>query len=419
LRQVGDDGSGGRSGASNAADSRVSVLVVSGGLEEAALPRCLTALGRQTYRRIELILLLQGSTGAAVERAARSAASELEAEVPVTVQRWPAGQGAAGAFNTAVQSASGALCLFLSPSVALEPRAVEELVAAALGHPEITGFAPKVKRLDEPDTIDAVGAAFSWDGPVYRRGRGRIDLGQFDQSEPVRGISLGAALIRRQAFAEHAVGPFDERFAPGGAETDWSTRAGIYGQRFLTVPRAMAFRDSSCPPPRKESGREFRTTERDLYRSAIKNFQLRHLLGFLSRRGRAHLGGLAAGDRTIARARVLAGAAIALVSLQPDRRAVQRGRRKRDAEIVEEREPTFGFGAGGSPVHSWNMVGDSLLGLYAVGGEERWARAYRYLDLMRQFHIRLGPDAVLMRLDEIAGPLPVEVRAYAERMSAR
>lgn len=416
---MGDDVAPGTPGEPSSAGTLISVLMVTYNPNDDSFRRCLASVAGQTHSNLELIFVDNGSAGSAVAELLKNAEASREGGPPTKLIRLGANTGFAHAMNVAVDAASGTLCLLLNPDTELEPRAVEALVDSAAEHPEAVGFAPKVKLLAYPQIIDSVGIQFSWSGDAFQRGLGQIDLGQFDRPEPVPGVTMGAALIRRSAFAETGVGRLDERFFMFFEDVDWSLRAGLYGELFLTVPDAVVLHAGSESARQKAFNWRYRLIERNVYYTAIKNFQLRHLAGFFLRRSRAHLRNLATGRRPLATARVLVEGTLALASMLPDRRVVQRRRQRRDSDLTNSEMAVPGVDLEAwRPIYSWRMVRDSLGRLFAVGGEERWSRAYGYLDLMLKFDLKLESTEVLRRLEELAGPIPAVIRAYAQQIAS-
>lgn len=85
----------------------------------ASLGLCLRAILAQTYERIELIMVDDGSTDNSVE---------IAQSLGVTVLRTPRNLGVAGARNLGIARSNGEICFFVDSDVALEPDAVAEAV---------------------------------------------------------------------------------------------------------------------------------------------------------------------------------------------------------------------------------------------------------------------------------------------------
>jgi GT2 family glycosyltransferase len=398
-------------------NSLVSILVVTYNPNRESFRRCLDSVWAQSYADLELVVVDNRSQGDVVTATLQTLNRDHPRTLPSTLRGLRTNTGFARAMNTALDAATGSLCLLLNPDTELEPGAVDALVTCATKNPEVAGFAPKVKLLSYPDIIDSVGIEFSWNGDASQRGLGQPDLGQFDRSEPVPGVTMGATMIRRSAFANDRVGRLDERFFMFFEDVDWSMRAAIFGEQFLAVPDALVHHAGSESVQQRSFTWRYRLIERNVYFTAIKNYQGHHLAGFWLRRGKAHMRNVMNGNRPLVTVRILISASRALASLYADRRAIQSRRRRRDSEVINRRADLLRMDVETwRPLYSWGTVRDSVGRLFAVNGDERWSRAYRYLDLVVKFGLQLDTLEVLERLGEMAGPLPPSLQAYARQI---
>ncbi len=217
-----------------ASERLVSVLMVTYRPDEGTFAKCIASVAAQTHRPLELILADNCSHGAVVPKVVESIRSPAGTALNATVS------------YLALKASQAPRCLVLNPDKELEPRAVSELVAAADSDPDIIGVAPKVKLLAFPSISDSVGIDFAWSGDASQRGLGQIDLGQFDEPEFVPGVTMGASMIRRDAFDETRVGSLDERFFMFFEDVDWSYRAAMQGEVFRSVPSAVVFHFGSA-----------------------------------------------------------------------------------------------------------------------------------------------------------------------------
>ncbi|HEY6538363.1 MAG TPA: glycosyltransferase family 2 protein [Candidatus Dormibacteraeota bacterium] len=395
----------------------MSVLIVTYNPEEDSFRACLRSILNQTYRSLEVVVVDNGSRGPVLERAIAQEHSGLESPPPIRLTRLPHNRGFAHGMNRAIAECNGPLCLLLNPDTQLEPTAIAILAEAASDHADAIGFAPKVRLAAYPEILDSLGLEFSSSGDAAQRGLGQPDLGQFDRCETIPGISMGAALVRREAFASDAVGLLDEQFFMFFEDVDWSVRACLYGYRFLTVPAAVIFHVGSESVRKRPFTWRYRLVERNVYYMAIKNFDSRHLARFMLRRTSNHLRKVARGRRPLTTIRLLAESWIALWTLHAERQVVQTRRRQRDSVLADaEPGPLAVDPLRWAPIYTWATLRNSLGRLYAVTGEERWARAYRYLELVTDLDIRFGGGEILTRLERLASPLPEAVRVYASKV---
>lgn len=393
----------------------VSILIVTFNPDEGSLSRCLTSIAKQTCSDYEVIMIDNGSRDSVFSRVVQQVRERPADAIPIALRRLSSNTGFAHAMNLAIATSSGDLCLLLNPDAELANLALEALIDQAASHPELIGFAPKVKLAAYPDIIDSVGLEFSWSGDAWQRGLGQIDIGQFDRPERVRGVTMGAALIRRTAFAPDEVGPLDERFFMFFEDVDWSLRASLYGKSFITVPQAIVFHAGGESSRQKAFSWRYRLIERNVYYAAIKNYETRHLRSFLLRRTGPHLRQISHGVRPWTTLRLLLEAARGLSTMRATRRLVQTRRQRRDADVIGGKAPQPAIDVlTWRPIYSWRVVRDSLGRLYAVEGTDQWSRAYRYLEVFLRSNVRLDSAEVLRRLEEVAGPLPQAIYSYAK-----
>jgi GT2 family glycosyltransferase len=209
----------------------VTALVLSyngAGLLDTALPSLLA----QTYPRLAVRVIDNGSTDG-------TEAHVRERWPQVDVLRIPENIGVAAALNRGVQSADGDLVALLNNDIELNPRWLEELVAAIGEHPRAASASGKMLRFAQRDVIDAAGDGMRWSGAGFPRGGGEPDRGQYDRAEDVFSACAGAALYRREALER--VGPFDEDFFAYFEDVDWGLRAQLQGYSSRYVPTAVAY----------------------------------------------------------------------------------------------------------------------------------------------------------------------------------
>jgi len=268
--------------------------------------------------------------------------------------------------------------------------------------------------------IDSVGTAIDPEGAAFNRGIGQLDIGQFDVEELVMGACFGATLIRREAFLPQRVGPLDENFFLYYEDVDWSVRATLLGEEFWSAPAARVYHVHSATTREQAYAFKYRLIERNLMFTVFKNFELRRAVKIHVKRSRSHARNVLRRRFPIASLRVLAGTVTGPARYWEFRKRMQRRRVRSDIDLFKL---TFGEQPHFDPVHyaptyGWATLDAMLKRLWLVTGEERWERAYRYLQAVATSPLRFRPLDVLDHTAEIAGPLPAPLVRFFEQMAA-
>ncbi len=128
------------------------------------LPTCLNSLRAQTFQDFEIILPDNGSTDDSLMLLA-------EHYPEVKVIRFPKNLGFCLAMNAGMQEARGEFIFSLNNDTELDPRCLEELVAAMRAYPEAGIAATKMVYYDDPSLINSAGHACNEEGVVVDIGR--------------------------------------------------------------------------------------------------------------------------------------------------------------------------------------------------------------------------------------------------------
>jgi GT2 family glycosyltransferase len=202
------------------------------------LPECMAALDAQVYRDFEVLVVDNGSTDASVDWLRRSS--------PATrvIQRADNG-GFAVAVNEGIRSVCSdcAYVALLNNDTAVHPSWLSELVSAL----DETGYDAAASLMvfyDRPSLVNAAGDDYNLAGFVGRNRGACSPMQAYSTRQRVLGACAGAALYRRQIFAD--VGMFDEDFFLIHEDTDFNIRALIAGKRCLFVPTAVVRHKASA-----------------------------------------------------------------------------------------------------------------------------------------------------------------------------
>jgi len=259
------------------------VLVVLVSKDGAAwLRECLRALSTQTYPRLGVIAVDNGSTDGSLDLLRRSLG-------PERVVSRPDNPGLPAAVQDAlsIPAARGAdFFLVLHDDVALDPEAILRMVEVARRIEGVGVVGPKVVDWDDPNILREVGLSTDRFGyPYSPLEEDEIDQGQYDRVREVLFVSSAAMLVSRAALER--AGPPDERFASSREDLDFCWRARIAGFRVVMTPLARArHRGATARGERTSStkgGRDRGRYEAERARLAalLKNYGLLSLLWVL------------------------------------------------------------------------------------------------------------------------------------------
>jgi GT2 family glycosyltransferase len=167
-------------------------------------------------------------------------------------QRWPEvrtfpadrNAGISATMARAIATAQTEYVALLNNDLELEPRWLEELLAAIEAHPDAAAVEGKTLRFDQRDVIDGAGDMMRRNGYPDRRGQGEPDDGRLDMPGEIFSASGTAALFRRRAFED--VGPFDADLEAYYEDVDWGFRARLRGWTAWYVPSARAYHVGSA-----------------------------------------------------------------------------------------------------------------------------------------------------------------------------
>ena len=149
------------------------------------LPVCLGALRAQSYPRIEVVLVDNGSTD--------GSQALVEGEYPeVRLLALDRNLGLTGGNNAGFRAARGEVLVSLNNDTEAEPGFVEALVKPLQEHPEAGVAASKMLLFDRRDTIHSAGDGYGADGLPFNRGVWQRDEGQLDEAGWIFGGCGGA-----------------------------------------------------------------------------------------------------------------------------------------------------------------------------------------------------------------------------------
>ncbi len=221
------------------------------------LSECLAALGRQTFRDFEAIVVDNSGS----DRVPKTNLPDF-----VRVLASPRNLGYGGAINFACRESQSEFVAALNDDAIAHPGWLAELMKAAASQPKAGMWASCV-RLSEGE-MDSAGMLLFADGSSKQRGHRRPPGGFAAPTEVL--LPSGSAALYRRAMLEQT-GGFDEDFFLYCEDTDLGLRAQWAGWTCQYVPGAVVDHRYSQSAGRVSPLKAYHV-ERNRLRVAIKNF---------------------------------------------------------------------------------------------------------------------------------------------------
>ena len=211
----------------------VSVIIVTIGVKD-YIPLCLNSLLKQTHLGFEIMVMDNSSKP--------NFAQELNRLYPsIKVYSKLNNLFYTGALNKGIQLAQGEFILCLNDDVILDQDFIQQSLRGFLIKPSIGMVSGKILRRGGK-ILDSTGLFLSVWRTAKERGYGRPDLGQFNKSGFIFGVSGSVGFYRKKMLEEIKKGDdyFDSRFGMFYEDLDVAWRANNRGWQAYYVATAVA-----------------------------------------------------------------------------------------------------------------------------------------------------------------------------------
>lgn len=202
------------------------------------LQRCVDGLGRQIRQPNRIVVIDNDS------RTHPISGEELWL-AGVQLIRSDVNLGFAAANNRAAMLCEDSEWLaLLNPDAVPDKLWLEELIHAAVTHPEYDSFACRQLDANQPGRLDGAGDALTRAGRPFRRGFGEPAESAYRLADEVFSACGAAMLIRRRLFL--SLGGFDADFFCYLEDIDLGYRLRLAGHRCRYIPTAVVFHEGSA-----------------------------------------------------------------------------------------------------------------------------------------------------------------------------
>ncbi len=324
--------------------------------------------------------------------------------------------GFAKAVNNSVKASRKDYVFISNFDIQVKKDALKQALDVMQKYPGCAGIASKVFFMHDKNLLDNIGTCIDSNGSAFNRGVGLYDLGQYDAVERVFGICFGACLIRRELFDTDKVGLLDESYFMYYEDVDWCYRANILGYSFYSAPDSVVYHYHSQSVRNLKYGFKFKLIERNLLYTIIKNFELKHAVRILIRRGISHAKTLLLGKFRIEVIMIYLGVITALPKLLAKRLSLNKKKVMDDFHVffLSYYELPFFAPMEYAPILSLNALIFLYKRLYLLKGEKRHYDKLVVLELLNSSNLKFKTELLYDKLKKLFENEPEEIMKYLE-----
>ena len=212
----------------------VSIVIVTSGSKN-YLWHCLDSVKAQSYSDLE-VMVIDNSLDPAFS------AKILESFPFIRLYSNPQNLYYGVALNKGIGLSQGEFVLCLNDDVVLDQDFIRQALEGFLVKDKVGMVSGKILRMDG-ETLDSTGLLLSFWYSAKERGYGQQDVGKFEKSGFIFGVSGAVAFYRKKMLEEIKQGQdyFDPNFRMFYEDLDISWRANNRGWRAYYIPAAKAF----------------------------------------------------------------------------------------------------------------------------------------------------------------------------------
>jgi GT2 family glycosyltransferase len=222
-------------------DSLISVVIINRNGER-FLAACIESVKKQSYRKIEIILIDNASTDESILFIQNNYKD-------VTIIANSNNEGYSKAANIGILKSKGEYILMLNPDIVLDENFIENCLIAIKKDERIGSVSGKLLRfknnkMNSGEVIDSTGLILCQD--IRRpldRGQNQRDNGQYNKEEYIFGVNGAAPFYRRAMLEDVKIWDeyFDEDFFAYYEDVDIAWRAQLLGWKSFYAPSAVAY----------------------------------------------------------------------------------------------------------------------------------------------------------------------------------
>ncbi len=213
----------------------VSVIIVNwNGVEH--LKKCLPSLYNQSHKKIEVIVVDNGSTDGSVKWARKNYPN-----TKILVNK--KNLGFAEGNNVGYEICQGEYVLFLNNDTQVTKTFLTNLVMVLESNQKIGGVQSKILFMDNHNQLDSVGSFLTYTGFLYHLGVYVNNSEEFDKQKIIYSAKGACMMFRKDILDEIKVEGeiFDSRFFAYFEESDLCHRVWLAGYKIMFVPKSVIY----------------------------------------------------------------------------------------------------------------------------------------------------------------------------------